>query len=183
MLNRLVRSLSPALLLSFAVACGTDGAPVVVEEGCSSELCLAADVDTQASTVAPVQEECVPAEEQTFENDPSGLSIARVAPADDGHSLVVELANNSSLGVYSYPGTRLRVIEGDAKVFENIYGYEGEPGDEAAWQLYGIGACGSDEHLYGIVWGEEPTVRLEAVAFDSLGEVVIHEVSFVVTRQ
>lgn len=150
-----------------------------VDQPCSSGICLSPqDVERMDAALAAA-ELCTPAAEESFDNDPSGISLAglQLTEDDDGQpALRVWLVNTSAEGVYSYPGTAAAVVGGAGEVV----GHDLLEDGGASWVLYGMLPCDVSEHTYPLVLVPGEPMKLSVRAFAELGELIVDDVAVVV---
>ncbi len=144
---------------------------------CTDPLCLDEDARAQLNAAQEAFAACTVAEEDNFENDPSGLRILDLRLDDDGE-LVVVLANVAPHVVGTYPSTALRVVDGPVEAG----GAPHTEMDAATVQLYAIFACQSYETKYPITWTAAGRADLTAIAQNALGKESIHTVALSLVR-
>lgn len=166
----------PSLPPSAAEAQRLQGA---VDGPCSSGLCVSPQDLERMDAALMAVELCTPAAEESFDNDPSGISLAGLQLTEDVDgrpALRVWLANTAPQGVYTYPGTAISVVGGEG----NVVGHDLLEDGGASWVLYGISPCDVSEHTYPLELVAGEPLKLSVRAFAELGELVLDDVIVVV---
>ena len=154
--------------------------PAGAAERCLDGVCIGEEAARAGADRLERLERCVPVEED-YRGDASALGlggVARVEGEDGGTVLILTLVNHSSRGVWTYPGTSLEVLVGDAL----LSAPGSSPASSASHTLFGIEACSADEHRYPVTFGTGSTLTLAASAFHELGDAVTDRFTITVSR-